>query len=107
MGLFLAIALADFSFQLALKEDAIGEFRVPVLVLFLFEQFEVQFHAVLLAPLDELRLEVHLLVCHLVNVEQLLQDALLHEAHAGIVATVQIDGTHQGLERISTHVAVV
>ena len=37
----------------------------------------------------------------------LSQDAVAHEVHAGVVATVEIDGSHEGLEGVAAHIAVM
>ena len=47
-------------------------------------------HAVLLRPLNELALEVDLLIGHLVYVDHLVENALLYEPHAGVVAAVEV-----------------
>ena len=66
-----------------------------------------QAYPVFLAPLYQFALEVHLLVGHLVQVDDARQDAILHKLHAGVVAAVQIDGAHQCLEGVASHVVVV
>ena len=64
-------------------------------------------HAVLLRPLYELALEVDLLIGHLVYVDHLVENALLYEPHAGVVAAVEVERTHKGLEGVAAHVRVV
>ena len=71
------------------------------------QQLEVELHPVLLTPFDELRLEVDLLVGEFVDIDHLAQDLALHEAHAGVVALVEIDSTDKGFEGVARHVAVV
>ena len=71
------------------------------------QQLEVELHPVLLTPFDELRLEVDLLVGEFVDIDHLAQDLALHEAHAGVVALVEIDSTDEGFESVARHVAVV
>lgn len=61
----------------------------------------------LLAPLQEFALEVHLLVCHLVYVNETTQYLLLHEALAMAVTSVEIDGTDECFESIAGKIAVV
>ena len=73
----------------------------------LFDEFERYFHLVLLAPFDELRFEVHLLARHLLQVDVVLEYLLLHELLASVVPLVEVDGTDEGLERVTIHVAVV
>ena len=68
---------------------------------------ELHLDAVLLGPLQELRLEVNLLIGHLVDIDHLGQDTFLHEAHHGIIALIQIDCTNQGLKGIASHIAVM
>ena len=70
-------------------------------------EHKLKLHAVLLCPLYQLALEVHLLIRHLINVNHLRQYALLYEPHAGVVATVEVDGAHQCLEGVAAHVRVV
>ena len=84
-----------------------AERRTVVFVHHLVYQLEAHLHLVLLTPLDEARLEVHLLARHLVQVNVLLQDLLFHELHAAVVAAVQIDGSDEGLEGIAVEVGVV
>ena len=73
----------------------------------LFYQLKGDFHFVLLAPFDELGLEVDFLARHLVKVNVVLEDFLFHELFATFVALVQIDGSDKCFESIAVHVAVV
>ena len=106
LALLLGVTLA-FSALYTFHYHLIGENRASVLVFLLSQHHELQLHAVLLAPFDEFALEVHLLVSHLINVYHFCQDALLHEFHAGIITTVQINGTNQRFESISSHITVM
>ena len=109
-GLLLALLLgiADALAALDVLDEHLSDEHGTVLaVALLLQVAELHLDAVLLAPLQQLRLEVDFLVGHLVDVDDLRQDALLHEAHAGVVASVQIDGADESLEGVATHVAVV
>ena len=68
---------------------------------------EVHTHTILLRPLQKLRLEVHLFVGHLVDVNELRQYAFLHETHTSIVATVKVDSSDKCLKGITPHIAIV
>ena len=91
----------------ALNDYLILKDRTAALVFGLTYLLEVHTHTVLLSPLQELRLEVHLLVGHLVDIDELRQYALLHEAHASVVTSVEINGSDKCLESIAAHVAVM
>ena len=106
LALLLGVTLA-FSALYTFHHNLIGENRASVLVFLLSQHHELQLHAVFLAPFDEFALEVHLLVSHLIDVYHFCQDALLHEFHTGIITTVQINGTNQRFESISSHIAVM
>ena len=83
------------------------EHRVVILVMQLFDEFKGHFHPALLAPFDESRLEVHFFARHLVEVDVVLENLLLYEELAAVVALIQIDGADEGFESIAIHVAVV
>ena len=106
LALLLAVAVALAAFD-ALDDHLVAECGAALLVFLLIEQSEFHAHAVLLRPLQQLRLEVYFLIGHLVDVDHLLQDAVLHEAHAGVVAPIEIDSSDECLEGVATHVAVV
>ena len=61
----------------------------------------------LLAPLDELALEVVVLLGYLLEVDVLAYEAMLEEAVAPGIATVEVDGAHQCLEGVAGDKAVV
>ena len=71
------------------------------------ENLEVNAHTVFLAPFDELALEVHFLVSNLIDVNHLCQNAIAHELHACVVATVEVNGTYKRLEGVATHIRIV
>lgn len=83
------------------------EHGTAMIVLFLLEHLELEIHAVFLTPLYQFRLEVHLFVCHLIYIDKFAEDALLHEVHAGVVASVEIERAHESLEGVATHIAIV
>ena len=68
---------------------------------------ELDVNAVLLAPLDEFALVVFLAAGQILEVEVLVDDALLEEAEAVAVTTVKVNGTDKGFERVPGEVAVV
>ena len=83
------------------------EYGVAVVVEELLNQLKGNLHLILLAPFDELGLEVDFLARHLVKVNVVLEDFLFHELFATFVALVQIDGSDKCFESIAVHVAVV
>ena len=90
------------------KEHLGGEDGTTCLLVLGLSKFaKLHLHTVLLTPLQKLRLEVDFLVGHLVEVDELRQDALLHKTHAGIVASIQINSTHKCLEGITVYVRIV
>src|SRR3712207_4563525 len=102
LALFLAVARSGTALD-TLEHHAIVENGTSVLVGLLVDALKSHFHPVLLAPLYELALEVDFLVRHLVYVDDFLEHTVSHEAHAGVVAAVQVDGAHQGLEGVAAH----
>ena len=106
LALLLGVAPSTATFQSFYHHHGVENVS-PVLVGGLVQVLEVKANAVLLAPFQQFALEVHLLVGHLVHVDDVVEDALLHELHAAFVAKVQVDGTHESLEGIAGHVAVV
>ena len=61
----------------------------------------------LLAPLQKFALEVHFFVCQLVNIDKALQNPLHYEAFAVAVSPVEIDGTDECFEGITSKEAGV
>ena len=106
LALLLRVAFATSALQ-PFNQSGVDEHGAVAVVTLLADEVELQLHLVLLAPLDELALEVHLLVGNLVKVDELRQYALLHEAHASVVTAVQVDCPDEGLERISFHITVM
>ena len=89
------------------NDNLVIESRTSILILSLFKDFKIEFNAVFLTPFNEFTLEIHFFISHLVDVNHLSQDAMLHEVHACIIASVEINSTDKRLESISSHVAVV
>ena len=87
-----------------LKHHLIVEHGRSGLVFFLREDAEVNAHAVLLTPFDELALEVYFLISNLVDVYHLCQYSLAHKLHACVVATVEVYCSHKSLEGVASHV---
>ena len=98
---FAAAALMPFD------DDLRAEERRAVLGLRFVHQDIFEVDLVLLAPFQQLALEVDLLPCKLVNVDMTVQYSLRHEALAVGIPAVQVDGAHEGFEGIACHVAVV
>lgn len=73
----------------------------------LVHKFEHDGELRLLAPLDELALEIVVLLGHLLEVDVLAYEAMLEEAVAPDIATVEVDGTYECLEGIAGDEAVV
>ena len=89
-------------------EDGIGaELGAVARGVYAFVELEFELDAVLLAPFEELALEVDLLACHVVKVDELADDAVAYEPVAVAVATVEIDGTHEGFKGVATQIIVV
>ena len=73
----------------------------------LVHEFEHDAVLRLLAPLDELALEVVVLLGHLLEVDVLAYQLMQEEAVAPGIATVEVDGAHQCLEGVAGNEAVV
>ena len=73
----------------------------------LTHEFELQLVLYLLAPLDELALEVVVLLGHLVDVDMPAHNATVEETIAIAVAAVEVDGTYKSLEGVAGDEAVV
>ena len=106
LGLFLGIACALLAFH-TLQHHLETENRVALIILLLLQHPELHAYTVLLRPLQQLRLEIHLLESHLVEIDILAKYPLLEELQTRIVATVEIDGSDKGFESISLHITVV
>ena len=106
LTLLLGITCTYASLQ-ALDKHLSGEDWTLVLVALLLHIAELHLHTVLLAPLQQFRLEVDFLISHLIDIDELGQDAVLHKTHTSIVATIEIDGSHKGFKGVATKVAVV
>ena len=61
----------------------------------------------LLSPFQEVRLEVHFLLRHLVERRVAVYHAFLHEASAASVALIQVDGADERLEGVAEDVTVM
>lgn len=106
LTLFLGIAetgtkLETFYAYAATEGGAVGAYRVLV------HKLEHDGKLCLLAPLDELALEVVVLLGHLLEVDMLSYQAMLEEAVAPGIATVEVDGSHQRLKGVAGDEAVV
>ena len=106
LALFLAVTSSAGTLD-AFDDHLISEHRAAIFVLLLMKQLELHAHTVLLCPFQEFRLEINLFISHLIDVDELTEDALLHKAHASIVTTVKINGTNKCLKGVATHVAVM
>ena len=67
---------------------------------------KVDVDAVFLAPLQEFALKVHLLLCHVVEVDVMADYAVGNKPMAKAESAVQVNGTHQCFEGIATNVCV-
>ena len=106
LTLLFAVAFSGTSLE-AFDDNLILEHGTSTLIGGFCDVLKAEVDAVFLAPFDEFALEIHLLIGHLIDVYQLSEDAFLHEAHAGFIAFVEVDGAHQRLESVASHVAVV
>ena len=64
-------------------------------------------NAILLFPLQEFTLEVHLLVCHRVEIEHCTNDAFLYELKRIAEAAVEINRSHEGFKAVAFEVGIV
>ena len=109
-GLLLTLFLGETCAFLALQtlnKHLNGEYGTAILVARLFQIAKLHLDTILLTPFEQLRLEVDLLIGHLVDIDELCQDAFFHKAHASAISAVQIDGSHQRLEGVAIHIAVM
>ena len=83
------------------------ESRTALFVFLVFNQLKLHLNLVLLAPFDELRLEVYLLISYLINIDKLTKNLLLHKLHASIIAMVKIERTNKCFESITTKITVM
>ena len=68
---------------------------------------KIEVDAIFLLPFQEFTLEVHLLICHRVEVEHSTDDALLDKLKRIAETAVEIDGTHEGFKTVTFEVGVV
>ena len=85
----------------ATEGGAVGTYGV------LIHKFKYDIELRLLAPLDELTLEIVILLGHLININMLTYEPILEEPIAPRIATVEIDSTNECLEGISRDETVV
>ena len=105
LAFLLGIALSAAALRAGNDDD--GTEYGGGIVLLAFLTVEVDADAVFLSPFDEFTLVVDVGVGRLVDVDQLVHDSLLDEAHAVAVAAVEVDGTDEGFEGIAVDVVVV
>ena len=106
VAFLLGIAFATGTL-LASNDNLRVEERRAVFGLGLVEQDKLQRDFVLLAPFQQLALEVHFLIRQLVYVDELPHYLPFDEPLAVAVATVKVDGTDEGFECVACEVAVV
>lgn len=104
--LFLAVAFSCLTIKpfehYACDEDRCGA------VLFLFvNEAELEVETAFLSPFNKFGLEVDFFVCDGIDIDKLSEDAVAHEEHTCVVASVEIDGAYECLEGVAAHVAVV
>ena len=87
MALFLGISISVASLY-SFNEYLVGKGGIAVVVFFLFQEFVFYLYSVFLAPLNEFALEIHLFVCHFIEVDKFGEDTFLYKLHAGIIAFV-------------------
>ena len=103
LAFLLAVALSFASLH-SFERHTVDEHGRSGLVLLFENRLEVDAHTVLLAPFDELALEVHLLISNLVDVYHLCQYSFAHELHASVVSSVEVDGSDERFEGVASHV---
>ena len=68
---------------------------------------KIKVDAIFLLPFQEFTLEVHLLICHRVEVEHSTDDALLDKLKRIAETAVEIDGTHEGFKTVALEIRIV
>lgn len=106
LTLLLGVAESGSELQ-PLDADTAAEGRAVGTHRILIHQLEQHLVLGLLAPLDELALEVIVLLGHLVNVDMLADEPLLEEAVTPRIATVEVNGPHERLESVARDETVV
>ena len=106
LGFLLGISL-PFTGMNAFQQNFSLKNRTVELIQRLFNQLIDHFDLILLAPFNQLRLEIDLLAGYFAQIDILADDTVLHEIHAIVISSVQIDGTNQGFKCIASHVTVV
>lgn len=104
--LLLGVTFSAGTFK-AIDDDLRVEERRAVLCFGFCQQNILQGDFVFLTPFQQFAFEVHLLIGHLVQINEAMQDFFCEEILAVGISPVQIDGANECLERISGQIAVV
>lgn len=104
--LLLGVTFSAAAFLAVDDDHAIKKRRTIVGTSFI-QKDKFEFHLILLAPFQQLALEIHFLLGQPLYVEQMSQYAIIHETPAIGIAAVKVDCTDKCLESIASQVAVV